>query len=688
MTARHTWVQEGVAAGQIAIAKTAGETERFAAAELAKYIRKISGAAMPVVEGAGQRRRPSILILDAARPSNRKVLAGTPADRLRHDGFLIHTSGRDLVIAAREPSGVLFGVYQYLALVLGCRFYDFGPEGEDMPYSDTIQHESVAILKNPRLVYRGLQEVNDLRRLDWMAKNGFNYVRVSPTTMALWDEQSGPWVAAVKKRGLRIAYAHHMFQSLLPREVYTDEHPEYFLRNPDGSVRHRPQFSWRLSSREALQEVLYGLEQFLSRHPEIDMFDLWPDDGFAPLDEQEYLEFTGRKLEKGDWEKTCHGHVPTGRRGDPNKARAYALLAKQVADALAPKFPKLVISILNYCDLVQPCPDVTLPPNVAPVPTIYWRCIKHPLFDERCVYNSQFKASLLEWTALYPGRLIFLYEYYMGMNAHAALPYPCLTSLFAEWEWLVKIGIGGAHIQSLDTHAASYNINYLAFAALAWEDPPTLRQFLKEYCTGFFGEAGEAAYRVYMLWEQGCRRAPEDTQPGLGFFCLLGPEAQWRQCRTILNRAIGAAHDPKVISRLARLMILVEYAVQVSAIARPYHRLALAMRRGEETTTIERQLLPVLPALDRFARRLAEAGQDILSRSVPMDIVPPRRRDEDRPNPFARTLNQLLKKPQARREFNPDIAEAELARKGRRRRKAARRTGRTAGPVGRPAKQA
>ncbi len=662
MILQHCWVKNNRAVGQVVIARTAGAVEIHAAEELSRYFEKISGAPLPVIQGVSNRTAPSIIILDASRPANREFLAKMPVASLRHDGFFIRSDGADLFIGANEPSGLVFGVYQYLTLVLNVRFFDLGLEGEEIPYLDTVEHAAVNILKNPRLPYRGLQQPVDIQRLDWMIKNGFNYARYyfPPNSLEWWDQNGADLTRELKKRGIRLAFAHHIFDFLIPENKYLDDNPEYFpIVNGKRSRQH--QFSWSLQNPAVTAEVIRVLEDFLGRHPEIDMLDFWPADGIYKVNADDYRAITGGDTpQPGSWEQQAHGRSPTGRLGDPNKAKIYALLIKPVAEALGRRFPALVISTLHYIDLTQPCPDVRLPDNVAPAPAMYWRCIKHTLLDERCPYNRQFKQILSEWTRMYPDRLIFLYEYYMGMGCHASLPYPCLTSLFAEWDELIRMGIGGAHIQSSDRHVP-YAINYLAFAALAWNDPPTLDEFLRDYCQGYFGEAAEAVYRMYRLWEEGVHQA-EDTQPGIGFFAQMFSPERVQQCRDLLDNAMRDARDPKVIYRLARLIILTEYTRQALTCGKEQVELAFAQRRGEDLTRMERQLLKLLPPIAQYYRRLSELGRDICPR-----LTADQEAARDSRNIWSKKLGQLRKQPWALNAFDADAGEAELRRHGARR---------------------
>lgn len=666
----HVWIKNQQVVGQIIIPKTADAHERYAAEELMRYFEKIAGARTPIVEGIRHRTKPSIILLDASRPSNRAFLRRLPLEALKWDGFMIQTRGRDLYIVAQEPAGLVYGMYQYLSLVLGVCFHDYGPEGEDIPYRDTIEHGSLAIVKNPRLPYRSLQQVMDVRRMDWMIKNGFNYVRYHcAPTLEWWDAHLPALAVELKKRGLKIAFGHHLFEKIMPARRYLDDHPDYYpLVN--GRRGEQPQFPWSLKNKAVVDEVIFVLTQFLERHPEIDMLDYWPADGIYRLNKQDYADITGEAYQHGEWEKRVHGASPTGRMGDPNKAKLYALMILPVAEALGRRFPRLKISTLHYVDLVQPCPDVRFPDNVVPFIAIYWRCIKHDLLNDTCEYNAQFKRIITEWTRQYPDRWICLYEYYMGMGCHAALPYPCLTSLFAEWDHLITLGISGAHIQSNDYHAVPYNLNYLAFAALAWENPPTLNQFLNAYCREFFGTAGKSVLAMYRLWEEGIQRA-KASQPGVAFFGWMFSPEHVRKCRALLEKAIRTTRDPKAIYRISRLIILMEYARLALTIAPWYLRKALAQRLGKNTETLDLKIAPKLEPIVQFFRRLEELGQDIVGTSSRRGLsVPARLMAGDitarmESNNWERNRGQLKKQAWACKLFDADVAEAALAKRRR-----------------------
>jgi len=657
----HTWIKGNRALGGIVVSRPAREHELFAAEELAKYFEKISGTALPVAAGIRNRKSPSIVILDVSRPSNAEFAQALPLSSLKYDGFIVKTVGEDVFIVSKEASGVIYGTYRYLSDVLGVRFLDFGTQGEDIPYSEAIEHAKVDILKNPRLSYREMQMTYDLRRIDWMAKNGFNATHIGAQKKPLhwWDPILERITPELRKRGIRLCFGHHAFQMIIPEDHYLEDHPDYFPE-VDGKRGGSRGFYWALRNKDkVMKEVVYSLEEFIGRHPEIDTFDFFPSDGRAVLTREDYEAVTGDpELQRGEWEKHVRGTTPTARLGDRNRVKVYAVLCKEVGEALGKRFPDLKIAVAGYGGYVQPCQDIRLPENVVPHLAIYWRCVKHHLLDDTCVYNKQFRQIIEEWTDMYRGRDIVLLEYYSAVTNYVSLPYPCLTSMFKEWDQLIEMGITGAKVHTgrrADTHAVPYNINYLAFQAIAWRDAASMEEFLEHYCSAYFKEAWKPLYDMYILWEKGVQAA-EDTQPGLGFFDRIFDEERVNACRALLDKAMQATTDPKALYRISRLMILMEY----TRLALPFPRRLMdrqgLVAEGKPTDDLDRELLPHVKKMVEYERRLQELDQDIwgyikASSFLPTEVAP------QRCDLFEVLLGRIMKEDWVKNVFNPDIFE-------------------------------
>ena len=139
------WDQNNTAA--IVLASSADGTEHFAARELAAYFQKMSGKTFAVCEQADD-RSASILVGRGACEA-----AGFKLDEdLTDDGFMIVSQENRLFITGLHSRGTLYGVYEFLEEVLGCRF--FSPETEVIPKTSEMKIEAICIKRVPPIEYR------------------------------------------------------------------------------------------------------------------------------------------------------------------------------------------------------------------------------------------------------------------------------------------------------------------------------------------------------------------------------------------------------------------------------------------------------------------------------------------------------------------------------------------------------
>src|SRR5437667_6671520 len=153
----------GRSAYVIAVHAPAPPPERFAADELQKYIRLISGATLPVVEAASG--RPSILVGDVAGSipalSNRSV-----------DSYAIHIANGNVSIAGASPRATLFSAYRFLEKYLGCGW--LVPGDDHIPRQAELNiPEKGGDVETPAFEYRAIalfpydeSQLNDRLRSD------------------------------------------------------------------------------------------------------------------------------------------------------------------------------------------------------------------------------------------------------------------------------------------------------------------------------------------------------------------------------------------------------------------------------------------------------------------------------------------------------------------------------------------
>jgi len=613
-TTMFTCVRNGKPVGTIHIPSWSAEHEAFAAAELSKYMARITGVGLPVTRGLKRTKAGAIVVADLSHPAAPALLPKGVGDGLKHDGCRIKTVGNRLYIVSREPGGVVFGVYKYLSRLCGCAFLDYADKGETIPRTDTIRHDSVDIVDNPACWYRGMQtrsdEVDIGRRIDWMAKNGFSHLLVHTTK----DREAvrgrmAQMMPLLRERGMKLAMGHHIFSRLIDGEKFHPERPDFYTK-VKGKRTVSGQLKFCLSNRDLIDTFSREVIGLIRENPEADTVQIWPDDG------------RGKGCECRDCTKLVHpsdgrdtdrenlsgrGKGGLGRRGDRAKMRKYLHLANEVAARVAEVYPKVKLSVLAYANLADPpLADVYVHPNLIVCLALYWRCSKHKLTDPKCPINRQYVGCIQDWLKVVKPGSLYFYSYEMGMGCWHSLPYPILTNLFAEWPWLKKLGVGGTHIQSATKHMGVYGMNYGAVARLLREECPTLDGYIKDYCEAYYGPAAKPMISFCRKLEKCMQNArTADVRPGpllsiTKVFSVKDIDA----CRALCGRAMGLTSDPVQRWRVERMRSQMDY-VQL------YRSAPAAMLRYLETGRITGAEKKRVAAWIEKVRRLVQEHLDL-----------------------------------------------------------------------------
>lgn len=125
-------IEDGKTDYSIIISENAKPVEKTAAEELSKYLKKMSGADIPVVSDSAEESENEIIIGN----TDRDVYSGVDFAELGEEGFCLKAVGKKLLIAGGSERGVIYGVYTFLEEQLGCRWYT--NDYEYIPENDTI----------------------------------------------------------------------------------------------------------------------------------------------------------------------------------------------------------------------------------------------------------------------------------------------------------------------------------------------------------------------------------------------------------------------------------------------------------------------------------------------------------------------------------------------------------------------
>jgi hypothetical protein len=234
-------VQDGKSRFVICVPKDSPAGAVSSAETLRDYLKRMSGAELPIVQGAPP---ASNCILFEIRGRSLDHTAKSLSD----DGFRIHSGDQRLTLTSDNILGLRNAVYTLLETYLGCRKYS--PTVEVVPHRSTISLPEIDDTQIPALSYR-LQDFRD-------------------SSYAAWHKLSSrdDW-------GLFV----HTFETLVPVKTYFKDHPEYFSENngvrvADGQLC--------LSNPDVLRIVVDELRHRMKENPSAHYWSVSQNDTYLP----------------------------------------------------------------------------------------------------------------------------------------------------------------------------------------------------------------------------------------------------------------------------------------------------------------------------------------------------------------------------------------------------------------------
>ena len=184
----------------IIVPQAATAAEKRAAALLQEYLKKSTGALLPIRDDRSPEKEREIVIGPGARVplSLRRTAAGLP-----EDGFYLAASGEKIVLLGGPDRGAVYGAVHLLEKYVGCRIY--APHVEVVPPHRTLKVQISEELQKPANRFRTVYTrfAADSAYKEWMRLDQ---------------------VEDIYARG----YYVHTFDRLVPRAQYFASHPEYY----------------------------------------------------------------------------------------------------------------------------------------------------------------------------------------------------------------------------------------------------------------------------------------------------------------------------------------------------------------------------------------------------------------------------------------------------------------------------
>ncbi len=460
---RHAVVDKGRVTASIVLPADPKPLESFAAEELAKYVKAITGQTLPIVN---EPKAPTgyAIRLGLTKPAAKAGFTLTE-EKLGRDGYAARANGDGLLIVGRCPLGTLFGVYDLVEREFGVRWYEPDELGEVVPKADSLSVGTFRKEFKPSFTYRWVHSNN------WSLKQRMNcYVKVKG-----------------KQVGVNWKWHFHTFAILIPPEVHSEKHPEWFamLNGKRRTFKERPSHGAQLctSNPQVIEKVAEGMIKTLDADPTIEIITLSPNDGGGFCECEKCTALDGP--DRGWFAKYSN---------------RLAVFNNEVARRVGKKYPKVKIKVGAYAMYARlpGMEDYKPEPNLLFQLCHIYFCHNHPITSDKCkpdatykpseqfLPNQEFTEILRRWRKLTDN--LFIYEYYaLGGWSKTNMLWPMVHNMRHDIPWYHKMGAKGFYTQIGPWKRAP--LNYYIAAKLAWNAELDVDWLIDDFCKTFFEDA-------------------------------------------------------------------------------------------------------------------------------------------------------------------------------------------------------
>lgn len=456
-----------------------------AAAQIQRYIEKMSGARLPILKEGEENLTglPVAIVIGHTKiaeqegvkiPAGFNEVEGDPK-AFEEEGFVIATRGNRIILGGNSDGpyqGTLYAGYEFLER-LGCRFYFPGEWGEVIPEKKSIIFPVTNVTSRPDFAIRhnslgGWIPATPLERTiyaDWLCK----------TKNSLPFGSFYPGVGD----GF-IAY-------LVPPREFQEKEPELYAMKQDGS-RTQPLYenlamislvnpkTFELAVRN-LKEAFAGTRKMsiVSRNG----FGISPPDGAAYDYDPEAIK------------RNANFNYPTYVHHPMTSEEYFDFAAR-----LAKEFPDKWVSTMAYAGREMPPQGVKLPPNIAVMYAPISSCVLHHGNDPKCWRRTETISIMRQWCRM--SSHVAIYDYNPGFLLGSFLPERDAAN-FAENVKLYKaMKLKGFCPEGRKAFMQTW-ISYYIRSKLMWDSKVDVAALKKDFYTNFFGP--EAGPYVQQWWD-------------------------------------------------------------------------------------------------------------------------------------------------------------------------------------------
>lgn len=415
-----------------------------AAQDLQMHLERITGAEIPVVQGARSGGRAAIFV--GAHPALAGLGVQPDDEVLGDEGILLRNVGADTVLYG-GVRGVLYAVYTLLEDHLGCRW--FTADCQTWPTAGRLVVPALNEQFVPALEYRAT-----------------DYPNSRPPEFAVRNRLNGQLADASPEWGGRISYAGfvHTFNSLVPVETYFGTHPEYFSEINGERTASYTQLC--LTNPDVLRLTIEGVRRWITEQPEATIV----------------------SVSQNDWRNPCQCVNCAAVVAEEGDAESGPLLrfVNAIARDIAEDYPHIVIDTLAYQYTRKPPLHVRPEPNVA-IRLCSIECeFNRPL--ETSEYNRTFVDDIRGWNEI--SDRLHIWDYVINY-AHSIQPFPNFDVLAPNIQFFINNGVTGIYEEAnyYSRGGEMAELRTYVMTKLLWKPDYDVATAIREFCDAYYGPA-------------------------------------------------------------------------------------------------------------------------------------------------------------------------------------------------------
>lgn len=469
-----TLANKGKTTYSIVIAQKPAKQIKYAADELALFLKQMTGAEFKIISDAVPKGKYELVLGETNRskalPDNLKVS--------NHEGYALVVDGNSVQIRGKVPRGTLYGVYDFLDAKLGIRFLAW--DYTHVPKKNTLKIDLDSYKYEPPFDYRNIISCNDAnsdgKESRWALRNRLNSV---------WSGiPMGKDIGGLKHLG---GFVHNL-PRLLPHKKYFKSHPEYFAYR-EGARRERMYPHGKrvshpcLSNPDVKKIITAEVRRILKNYFKSKNSD--PDDQILfPVDYHDHDQIC-----------QCDNCNRINKEEDTNGGTMFRFL-NALAEDIVKDYPNLTFSTLAYGPTLKPG-KTKLHKNIviryAPIAMDNGRALD----DAQSQTNKIQIAHLNNWKA---AGTQFHVWYYAGNFYDGITPHPDLKGIGMNFPLLTKLGMRGMFCESVQSAGIEMKeLRSYIIAKFLWRPDSNIRDLVIEFCNLYYGKGGKKVLEYLKL---------------------------------------------------------------------------------------------------------------------------------------------------------------------------------------------